>query len=206
MNRRHPPRLAQWLLRRTGVAGNQSLVGDLLEEFDGGRSSSWFWRQTFVAIWSAFCTGLRIERLILIPLCVGWFMETAVFITLRLFHVPFELHSLPRAVAAFGGVGLVMYLDYRVRYHFWLHESELSDEESGLFWERSIDTRWTAVRIFWRCLGGDAVFGLVFIVVPALRPSFSFHVVGNVVGISYIVVRAAMEAAGGAAGSDSENS
>jgi len=205
MNRRHPPRLAQWLLRRTGIAGNQSLVGDLLEEFDRGRSSSWFWRQTFVAVWFAFRSGLRVERLGLIPFCAGLFVETAVLIALRLFHIPFGLHSLPYAVAAFGSVGLAIYLDYRVRYYLWLHESELNDEESDLFWERRVWTRKTVFYAFGGYLGIDAVFGLVGIV-PALRTSFSFLVVTHVLGIGLLVVWAALSAAGDAAGSDSENS
>lgn len=67
----NPPKLATWLLDRLGFATqNPALVGDLLEEFRGGRSRGWYWRQTLTAIaagvrcnvrnrkneaWAAFC-------------------------------------------------------------------------------------------------------------------------------------------------------
>src|SRR4051812_2059534 len=47
MNRR-PPRLADWLLRHALPPGERgdTMRGDLLEEFHGGQSSTWLWRQT----------------------------------------------------------------------------------------------------------------------------------------------------------------
>ena len=47
MNRR----LAYWLLRRFGVwQQNESLIGDIEEEYRAGRPWHWLWRQTLVAI------------------------------------------------------------------------------------------------------------------------------------------------------------
>ncbi len=43
-----PPRLALALLRCV-ASGNEPLVGDLIEEFQSGRSASWFWRQVVMA-------------------------------------------------------------------------------------------------------------------------------------------------------------
>ena len=44
-----PPRLAVALLHRC-VSANEPLVGDLLEEFQSGRSRVWFWKQVCLAI------------------------------------------------------------------------------------------------------------------------------------------------------------
>ena len=45
MTPQHPPRLALAVLRL--IAGSDSLIGDLNEEFSGGRSRAWYWRQLF---------------------------------------------------------------------------------------------------------------------------------------------------------------
>lgn len=51
MNARRPPRFAQALLQRCSRGRFQeSLEGDLLEEFAEGRSSAWYWRQVFCAV------------------------------------------------------------------------------------------------------------------------------------------------------------
>src|SRR5579862_2098572 len=51
MTQRQPPRIATWLLQRMGIAGqNPALAGDLLEEFQNGRSAVWYWRQILWAI------------------------------------------------------------------------------------------------------------------------------------------------------------
>lgn len=47
MKNRKPPRLAVFLLRK-----REYILGDLIEEFQGGsRSSGWFWKQTFSTLW-----------------------------------------------------------------------------------------------------------------------------------------------------------
>jgi hypothetical protein len=46
---RRAPRLASLLLERF-APGNEALHGDLDEEFSGGRSSAWYWRQVMTAI------------------------------------------------------------------------------------------------------------------------------------------------------------
>jgi hypothetical protein len=46
---RRAPRLASLLLERF-APGNEALHGDLDEEFSGGRSSAWYWRQVIAAI------------------------------------------------------------------------------------------------------------------------------------------------------------
>jgi hypothetical protein len=44
-----PPRLATALLTLL-APGNEALTGDLLEQFQHGKSRSWFWRQVVSTI------------------------------------------------------------------------------------------------------------------------------------------------------------
>lgn len=65
-------RQALWWLDRFGPAG-ESLSGDLIEEFQSGRSRLWLWRQTVTAL--AVETGRTARAhpvMILRGLCVGW--------------------------------------------------------------------------------------------------------------------------------------
>jgi hypothetical protein len=60
-----PPRLAAWLLRRLGSAGrNQSLMGDLVEQFTNGRSASWYWRQAVNAMFTDATQDVREHKLL----------------------------------------------------------------------------------------------------------------------------------------------
>ena len=64
MTNRHPPRIARWLLERLGPAyRNESLVGDLFEEYQQARTPAWYWRQAIVAI----CIGRAASLLRLLP-------------------------------------------------------------------------------------------------------------------------------------------
>jgi signal peptidase I len=50
-----PPRLAVWLLQHAGSRyRRESLAGDLIEQFQSGRSDAWFWRQVLQAV----CAGV----------------------------------------------------------------------------------------------------------------------------------------------------
>jgi hypothetical protein len=51
MRASRPPRLADWLLFRLASGSKRhSLVGDLNEQYERGRSSLWYWRQAAKAI------------------------------------------------------------------------------------------------------------------------------------------------------------
>jgi hypothetical protein len=50
MSLRRPPRIAHALLRWLGGRYQESLEGDLLEEFAAGRSHLWFWHQVACAL------------------------------------------------------------------------------------------------------------------------------------------------------------
>lgn len=52
--------LATWMLKHlTFRPHNEALVGDLLEEFQGGRSVGWYWRQVVCAIGVGIFGGFR---------------------------------------------------------------------------------------------------------------------------------------------------
>ncbi len=49
--KRPAPRFATWLLARLGDRYRRdALIGDLAEEYQRGRSSSWYWRQALCAL------------------------------------------------------------------------------------------------------------------------------------------------------------
>jgi hypothetical protein len=51
VKRKRPPRLATWILDRSGDPYRRdSLVGDLIEEYQRGRSDAWYWWQVIRSI------------------------------------------------------------------------------------------------------------------------------------------------------------
>src|SRR5882757_8836319 len=57
---RVPPRIATWLLERLGPDyRNESLVGDLFEEYQQDRTPAWYWREAIAAICIGRATRLR---------------------------------------------------------------------------------------------------------------------------------------------------
>lgn len=63
MTTRLPPRLATWLLERFGNGRrNDSLIGDLHEQFAHGRSAGWYWYQVLRAL--AIAARVRLVTLI----------------------------------------------------------------------------------------------------------------------------------------------
>lgn len=57
-----PPAVAAWLLEHlTPGDKHEALVGDLLEEFQHGRSARWFWRQVLCAIPASLCHEMRVH-------------------------------------------------------------------------------------------------------------------------------------------------
>jgi hypothetical protein len=94
MSVRKPPRLANWLLNRSGFARqNPPLAGDLLEEFRNGRSSAWFWRQTLGAILTGVVHNPQQFKGFLIAGIVGWAVQAGVAFGLWRFHLPAQLHG-----------------------------------------------------------------------------------------------------------------
>jgi hypothetical protein len=61
MKASRPPRLADWLLFRLASGSRpHSLIGDLHEQYQRGRSSLWYWRQIVQAI--VLSTGISLRR------------------------------------------------------------------------------------------------------------------------------------------------
>jgi hypothetical protein len=62
-----PPALATWLLNRF-ITGHrrESLLGDLVEQYQHGRSQSWYWKQVIVAVVIATIQEVRNHRLLVI--------------------------------------------------------------------------------------------------------------------------------------------
>jgi hypothetical protein len=60
-----PPELANWLLAKL-VPGEkrESMIGDLIEQHQRGRSSAWYWRQTIGAIATSFAVELWKHRVL----------------------------------------------------------------------------------------------------------------------------------------------
>jgi hypothetical protein len=60
MTLRAPPRIAAWLLKHLGPSyRNESLAGDLFEEYQLNRTPAWYWRQVAAAICIGRAMGLR---------------------------------------------------------------------------------------------------------------------------------------------------
>jgi hypothetical protein len=75
-----PPALATVLLNRLGPC-DESLVGDLHEEFAAGRSRSWFWRQAIAAIACGAATEIRRSPARAgVAITTGWAVVAIVFL------------------------------------------------------------------------------------------------------------------------------
>jgi hypothetical protein len=73
MNAILPPRVAAWLLETLGPADQESLVGDMHEEYARRKSSLWFWRQTLMAITLGAWREVQRDKLRAVgALFVGW--------------------------------------------------------------------------------------------------------------------------------------
>src|SRR5262245_12488179 len=72
MRAKQPPQIGTLLLKRLGAL-DDALVGDIVEEWNRGRSAVWFWRQVIVAITSTVTTTIRENRLLSArAIIAGW--------------------------------------------------------------------------------------------------------------------------------------
>jgi hypothetical protein len=73
-----PPSIATWLLRHFGSSPNNNdvVIGDLDEQYQRGRSSFWYWRQTAAAIVISFFKEVWSHKLLTIrAVALGWAVD-----------------------------------------------------------------------------------------------------------------------------------
>ena len=77
---KQPPALARILMNRLGPR-DQSLVGDLYEEYGTGRSKTWLWRQVIASVAYGAATDIRCApRRTSLAIATGWAVAAAVFL------------------------------------------------------------------------------------------------------------------------------
>lgn len=65
MSHRKAPHLAVWLLTHCSMSTHrESLAGDLIEEFNRGRSARWLWRQVLIAVVLPLASPGLLKRLL----------------------------------------------------------------------------------------------------------------------------------------------
>jgi len=74
MTFRRPPRVATWLLKHLLYGRHkESLMGDLIQLHQDGRSSGWYWRQVLTALLAGFGDAVRTLGISLaMSLCAAW--------------------------------------------------------------------------------------------------------------------------------------
>ena len=74
MTHAEPPRVARWLLQNFGCSpNNAAVIGDLDERYRQGRSRSWYWRQSSIAMITSVVALTRNNKLLTVrALVTGW--------------------------------------------------------------------------------------------------------------------------------------
>jgi hypothetical protein len=74
MRSTEPPTTATWLLEHLSSGrSNDSLQGDLMEEYRSGRSGAWYWRQVLMTIAVTFWKEISAHKLLAVrAVATGW--------------------------------------------------------------------------------------------------------------------------------------
>jgi hypothetical protein len=84
-----PPRFASWLLQRFAFGPQrESLIGDIVEQYEQGRSSTWYRRQVLVTVFIGATTLVRAHpgrafRALVLAITAPWFFATAASLLLH---------------------------------------------------------------------------------------------------------------------------
>jgi hypothetical protein len=88
VTRSAPPRLASWLLKRFAFGPQrESLVGDIVEQYQQGRSSMWYQRQTLATVFIGSVMRVRAHprralRALVLAATVPLFVVTAAWLVM----------------------------------------------------------------------------------------------------------------------------
>ena len=79
MRTSRPPIIAAWILHRFGLSPETDVIaGDLLEEYQQGRSRFWYWREVIVAILTGTWSEVKQHSLSLLgAIAMGWILDLA---------------------------------------------------------------------------------------------------------------------------------
>ena len=101
---RKPPKVASGVLRHLGQL-DEGAVGDLLEEFQSGKSGAWYWRQVAGVVWAALVREIRVHPIALVVcVVIGSFVSWEVAPTVVRFTIDAAFRSYTRRYFADGGV------------------------------------------------------------------------------------------------------
>jgi hypothetical protein len=101
MRTSHPPSIAAWILHRLGPAPEtEAIAGDLIEQYQQGRSRLWYWREVIVAILTGTWSEVQQHSLLLlVAIAMAWILALIYhqFVTpVYLLTVPYVLGHVPR--------------------------------------------------------------------------------------------------------------
>ncbi|PYR52902.1 MAG: hypothetical protein DMF89_01090 [Acidobacteria bacterium] len=73
-----PPVVPTWLLERIGSDPNDTVLGDLIEQYGAGRSRFWYWRQALATVLFSATRDIRAYKLLAVRALVsGWILYVA---------------------------------------------------------------------------------------------------------------------------------
>ena len=81
MTQRRPPRIAGWLLRHFGCStNNDSILGDIDEQYAEGKSQAWYWNEVIESIFAGACAHIFRKGGVTMKRVIAWaFILVVVF-------------------------------------------------------------------------------------------------------------------------------
>lgn len=142
------PSVATWLLEHlTCGRRNDSLIGDILEEYRCDHSRAWFWRQAVGAIIVSFGTEIRANGLLALrAVTIGWvtlYLGRFLLNSAHMLSSPFD-RRVPEAFDPLGHNGFIWWI-------FWIPVTAMSGWIVGRFHRahRAMVLIFSASVLFW---------------------------------------------------------